>query len=93
MQCVASVCAKAERLRNWGRRLHVAKMFDNLVEVAGLVDGRAPRPMVARERFTMPELHATFYAAIVLVWYLERMARNSRTKKRRAYYCISPIPG
>jgi len=41
----------------------------------------------------MPELHATFYAAIVLVWYLERMARNSRTKKRRAYYCISPIPG
>jgi len=40
----------------------------------------------------MPELHATFYAAIVLVWYLERVARNSRPK-RRAFYCISPIPG
>lgn len=40
----------------------------------------------------MPELHATFYAAIVLVWYLDRVARNSRPK-RRAFYCISPIPG
>jgi hypothetical protein len=40
----------------------------------------------------MPELHATFYAAIVLVWYLERVARNS-SPKRRAFYCISPIAG
>jgi hypothetical protein len=49
--------------------------------------------MVAREMLIMPELHATFCAAVVLVWYLDRMARNSRFKKRRAFYCISPIAG
>jgi len=28
----------------------------------------------------MPEYFATFYAAIVLVWYLDRVARNSRPR-------------
>jgi hypothetical protein len=45
--------------------------------------------MVTGETLIMTEMHATFYAAIVLVWYLDRMARNSR---RRCFVGTSLTP-
>ena len=40
----------------------------------------APRDLWLLGRLYMPAYFATFYAAIVLIWHLDRMARNSRPR-------------